>query len=453
MNSKESPAESSWDEALREAVSGGSAQAISGPSLFLEEREDAVVELDDRLGRTEERRSRIRGMSASGGAPEAGLAFRGDPVPDDAARLVLAASGSEPSGAWSARNDSESSPEVALPVAGAIKLLEQLVEKSRCLQPTATVRARWVGFRQSVRIARAGRSVVRDLRQGSRIRLEARSGGEEPASAVVESVISPELARVEPLLDRLPREVAARLDERRRTRTLSSGEHVVVFAPGVGGILVHELVGHALEADAVLGRMSWLSDVEGAVGPNELTVVDDPRRGRAGWKTDDEGESARPVALLREGRVAAWMHDLSSSRESGQAATGHGRRASYRDPVRPRMGCTWVAAGRHHPSAAFEGIHDGIYVRRMEAASTDPRSGRSVFRVTDADRIHRGRLDAALAPHVISLDAARALNGIERIGSDLEFDRCIGSCLRGGQPLATSVGAPTFRLGLITAMF
>jgi len=34
-----------------------------------------------------------------------------------------------------------------------------------------------------------------------------------------------------------------------------------VFAPGVSGILLHEVVGHALEADAVLAGTSWLAEV------------------------------------------------------------------------------------------------------------------------------------------------------------------------------------------------
>jgi TldD protein len=113
------------------------------------------------------------------------------------------------------------------------------------------------------------------------------------------------------------------------------------------------------------------------------------------------------------------------------------------------MGCTFVAPGRHATAEALEGISEGIYIRRMEAASVDPVSGRAAFRVTDADRILRGRLDTALQPLVLVLDARETLARIDRVAEDLTFDTCIGSCHRDGQPLAISVGAPTMRIGLV----
>ena len=129
--------------------------------------------------------------------------------------------------------------------------------------------------------------------------------------------------------------------------------------------------------------------------------------------------------------------------------TGHGRRASYRDPVQPRMGCTFIAAGRLAPEEVVEGIGEGTYVRRMEAANVDPRSGRATFRVTDADRIREGRLAEPLRPHLIAVEGTGLLQGIDRIASDLSFDTCIGSCHRDGQTIAVSVGAPTIRIGLV----
>ena len=117
------------------------------------------------------------------------------------------------------------------------------------------------------------------------------------------------------------------------------------------------------------------------------------------------------------------------------------------------MGCTFLAAGRHDPAEALRGIETGIYVRRMEAASTDTRSGRAVFHVTDADRINHGRLAAPLKAHVIVLDAADALASVDRVANDLEFDTCVGSCVHHGQPLSISVGGPTFRIGLTSVLF
>jgi len=418
--------------------------------LFYEEREDAVVEVGGSGGAPGVWSSRHTGLAVRG---QTDLAlFRGDPDPADVARLLRGAGvgGREAAGSGPDRDPPAPWPPV-LPIPGAQELVRRLAETTERLSPGATIGVRWVAFRQVVTVARPGLPLAGDVRQGARVRVAAGRRGDE---AVAEAPVS----TVEPALTgdcaRLPEEVARRLDERRRLTTLPCGEHEVVFGPAVGGVLVHEIVGHALEADAALDGRSWLAEAGGAeVATPELTVVDDPRRGRAPWKTDDEGEPARPIALVREGRVTGYLHDLRTSRECGQLPTGHGRRASYRDPVRPRMGCTFVAAGRRHPDEVIEGIESGIYVRRMEAARTDPRTGRAVFRVTDADRIHRGRLDGALAAHLLIVEGRAALRSIGRVAADLAFDRCPGSCLREGQALAVGVGAPTFRLGSALAVF
>jgi TldD protein len=70
--------------------------------------------------------------------------------------------------------------------------------------------------------------------------------------------------------------------------------------------------------------------------------------------------------------------------------------------------------------------------------------------VTDSDLIVDGRLDVPIAPFVMEVRGVDMWRSIDRIGSDLAFDTCIGSCVRDGQPLAVSVGAPTIRLGVIT---
>jgi len=75
-----------------------------------------------------------------------------------------------------------------------------------------------------------------------------------------------------------------------------------------------------------------------------------------------------------------------------------------------------------------------------------------VFRVTDADRIRHGRLERPLLPHLLRVDGRETLLGIDRIGNDLKFDPCVGSCVRDGQPLSISVGAPTIRIGLVSVL-
>lgn len=114
------------------------------------------------------------------------------------------------------------------------------------------------------------------------------------------------------------------------------------------------------------------------------------------------------------------------------------------------MGCTFLAPGPFPREEVVESTRHGVLVRRMEAASTDPARGLAIFRVSDANRIRDGRVDAPLEPFLLRVRLPEALETLDMIGDDLEFDRCVGTCVRDGQSLATSVGGPTCRIGVAT---
>ena len=441
-----------WDKALRDAARR-LPSAPAGALVFHEDRQDLTLELSEDAQRPDFACTRTHGLAVRGPFGHPVALHLGDPEPPDALRLADdIASGSRrpyPSAKERVGHRSGDLPD-PLPLDGAADLLRLAVDKTKKLHPSAEIQASWVEFDQAVLVALAGRETCGDRRRGRRIRLEARIVvGDRPVAAVGEAVGQDlDAAAVQALVGR----VVKRLGAQARAHAVSPGRFPIVFAPGVAGVLVHEIVGHALEGDVSLGRESWLGrfDEGDLVAARALSVIDDPRRGRGAWRIDDEGQPARPAGLIRNGAVAGILSDLHCAQRTGRRSSGPGRRSSYREPVLPRMGCTFIAAGHYRPEQLLEGVEDGIYVRRMEAASTDPWTGRAVFRVTDADRIHHGRIAFALLPHVLRVDGKEALVGIDRIADDLTFDTCIGSCVRDGQPLSISVGAPTIRTGLIS---
>ena len=439
--------DSSWNDALSLAL-GNIPGITPGMQLFLEAREDLWVEESSSGGRSQAH-NRLVGLSAT--PPDQGLPLvhRSDPAPEDARALLLTALGRTDAPETRVGTSAKVGP-------GTGKLLEEseaalaaTLDPIRRLGSGIGYQARWVGFRQQVRIAVRGAPVVGDLRQSRRLRLEVevRRRG-KAVRAVGEKVLSTHPLNLREALGELATSVADRAQVLLEARPVASGERRVVLGPGIGGILCHELVGHALEADAAAGG-SWLKELKEKISFGDLVILDDPRRGRAAWRIDDEGEPARPIPLVRDGRVVSLLHDRSTATAAGARPTGHGRRANYREPVRPRMGCTFIGAGRHDPEEVLEGIDDGIYVLRLESASVDPRSGRAFFRVTDSDRIVRGRRAEPLRPHLMAVDGVRTLSSIDRIARDLAFDNCIGSCHRDGQTMAVSVGAPTIRIGMV----
>ena len=435
-----------WTSALERAV-GGSGAAAELRSVYLEDREDLTVEADSADG-VVTTHTRHRGLSARSGRTVPTSVHVSDPVPDDAAVLMRRARGESPD--LPPRNEAPLAEPARIDGERVIDCVGALEAAARTSSQRARVRVRWVGFVQDVVVAASGIRVAADRRSGGRVRIEVRLvGSRGRSSAVGEAPVPLDAAWPESTLRELAARVMRRAEKRLVTGCAPTGPTSIVFAPGVGGILMHELVGHALEAD-VAARGSWLSSRE-RIGSDSIVVVDDPRRGRAPWRIDDEGTLPRPTPLIHEGRVRGRLYDRATAEAEGRPATGHGRRSSFREPVRPRMGCTFLAAGSLTPEEVVEGT-TGVYVRRMESASTDPETGRAAFRITDADVLNDGRIGGALEPHLLLIDGGDVLAGLDRIGNDTAFDTCVGSCHRENQALAVSVGAPTFRLGVATVV-
>lgn len=422
------------------------AETGDDPLIFLEERVDVRAEFAGSRG-ARAVRTRIRGLAVETGVEPVRHRFLSDPGPGDldlliAGKLPAGREVPEPDPTGDARaGDGEPDP--------TEERLSALLEAVRAREGEATIRGRLVGLDQRVRIARPGRKVARDRRRGERIRVDVQvRSGPRVGSASAEWVLRPGRDTLD--AQQLVAGAVDRARERLDARPAATGVRAAVFAPGAGGILVHEVIGHALEADTVRRQGSLLTSSAARFSSPEVVVADDPRRGRAAWQVDDEGETAGPVALVRDGAVVGRILDRRTARAAGVETTGHGRRASYLEPVLPRMGCTFLASGRHDSEEIVRATRCGIYVRRMEAASVDTCAGVATFRVTDADAIENGRIDHALAPFLLRATLNDTLSTLDHIASDLAFDTNVGTCLREGQPLVTSVGAPTFRLGVVT---
>lgn len=415
--------------------------------LFYESRDDLVVtRATGGAGRTDP--TRTEGLSVHSGIG-GGWTFLSSPEPADALRLVRPKTGSRPR-ARPAKEEAGKGrrPTPAMEPGQFEEGLDRLLaEVMRLLPAGGSASARWVSSRQSVAVARPGRPVGVDRRASSWVRLEVRLPADDrdrDGFAVVEKVLrTPSDLEAGPLAIR----TVERALSRKGSTAAPRGTMKIVLAPGLGGVVVHELIGHALEADTVLRGGSRLAQ-SGMRSVPALVVVDDPRRARFGWRMDDEGEPAGAVCLMQDGQVTGHLVDRASAHRMGLPCSGHGRRASFAEPARPRMGCTFLAPGPHPFEEIVRDTPAGVYVRRMDAASTDVTAGLARFRVTDADRIEAGRIAAPLGAFLLEISLDAGLASLDRIGDDLAFDPCIGSCVRDGQALATSVGAPTCRLGV-----
>src|SRR5436309_15382103 len=127
-----------------------------------------------------------------------------------------------------------------------------------------------------------------------------------------------------------------------------AGEMTVVLGPGWPGILLHEAVGHGLEADFNRKQVSAFSGRMGQKVASELcTVVDDGTIGsrRGSLNVDDEGAPTQRNVRIEHGVLRGYLQDKLSSTLLKSESTGSGRRESYAHIPMPRMTNTFMVAG------------------------------------------------------------------------------------------------------------
>src|SRR5579875_3789932 len=118
-----------------------------------------------------------------------------------------------------------------------------------------------------------------------------------------------------------------------------AGEMEVVLGPGWPGVLLHEAVGHGLEADFNRKKTSAFAGLIGRqVASSKVTVVDNgtmPGR-RGSLNVDDEGNQTQETVLIENGILRGYLSDKLSAKLMNMPNTGSGRRESYQAIPMPR---------------------------------------------------------------------------------------------------------------------
>jgi TldD protein len=253
--------------------------------------------------------------------------------------------------------------------------------------------------------------------------------------------------RPEEVAESAARKALAMLD----ARAAPTGRIPVVVGNGFGGVLLHEAVGHGLEADAVQKRASVYADRVGEqVAPDFVTAYDDGNRTGA-WGSDgidDEGTPTQRTTIVEGGRLTSYLYDLIRARKDGAASTGNGRRESFRHLPVPRMTNTFFAPGDATPEELIEGVERGLYAVSFGGGQVEPATGDFVFGVSEGYLIEGGRVTAPVRGATLIGNGLEALRAIDGIAGDLEI--ATGYCGKAGQRVPAGVGQPHVRLAGLT---
>jgi TldD protein len=232
-----------------------------------------------------------------------------------------------------------------------------------------------------------------------------------------------------------------------------AGEMPVVLGPGWPGVLLHEAVGHGLEADFNRKKTSAFAGLIGQqVASPKVTVVDNglmPGR-RGSINMDDEGNPTQETVLIENGILKGFLTDKLNGRLMGTPSTGSGRRESYHHIPMPRMTNTYMLNGEDMPEDIIKSVKRGLYAVNFGGGQVDITNGKFVFSASEAYLIEDGKVTRPVKGATLIGNGPEALKYVSMVGNDLALDEGIGTCGKAGQSVPVGVGMPTVKLDRMT---
>lgn len=233
-----------------------------------------------------------------------------------------------------------------------------------------------------------------------------------------------------------------------------AGEIPVVLGPGVTGILLHEAIGHGMEADFNRKKISTYATMIGKqVAEPFVTIIDDATNpGLPGTiNVDDEGTPGQKTVLVDKGILTSYMHDKISAKHYGVPSTGSGRRQSYEHYVQPRMRNTYMLNGPATPGDVIRAVTRGIYVEDVSNGQVKIGEGDFAFYVSQGRMIENGKLTAPIKDVNIMGNGPKMLRNVTMVADDLQMSRGgAGMCGKGGQGVPVGFGQPTILVKSLT---
>ena len=254
-------------------------------------------------------------------------------------------------------------------------------------------------------------------------------------------------------LDRLLAETIRRIGLMFEAAQPKGGEMPVVLGAGASGILLHEAIGHGMEADFNRKGTSIYSTKLGKpVAQKFVNIVDDATlpNARGAINIDDEGMNPGKTALVEGGVLTSYLHDRISAKHYKVKPTGNGRRESFRHVVMPRMRCTYMENGPHKRDEIIASVKRGLYCESFSNGQVNIGAGDFTFFVLTGYLIEDGKLTRPVKDVNIIGNGPEALQKITMVADDLTIDEGGWTCGKNGQSVPVSQGMPTALVSSLT---
>lgn len=232
-----------------------------------------------------------------------------------------------------------------------------------------------------------------------------------------------------------------------------AGEMPVILAAGASGILLHEAIGHGMEADFNRKGTSIYSSMLGQkVAPDFVTIVDNGTQPnlRGALNVDDEGNPTERTELVKNGVLNSYLHDRISAKHYGVTPTGSGRRQSFRHIIQPRMRSTYMENGPHTREEIIASVKKGIIAETFTNGQVAIGAGDFTFYVKNGWLVEDGKITAPIKDVNIIGNGPDALRKVTMVANDTTIDIGGWTCGKNGQGVPVSQGMPTTLVSAMT---
>ena len=238
-----------------------------------------------------------------------------------------------------------------------------------------------------------------------------------------------------------------------KAQEVEAGPQTVVLSPAESAVLLHEAVGHGLEADFNYKKLANYSGRVGEkVASEQCTVVDEGlfEHMRGSINVDDEGNLPKSTVLIENGILRGYMNDRISAKQLGVKNTGNGRRQAYNYSPMPRMTNTYLRPGKYDPEEIIRSTSRGIYAKGFTGGQVDITKGDFTFSVSEAYLIEDGKITTPVKGVTLIGNGPDVMTKVAMVGSDLKFTDGGWTCGKNGQSVPVGMGTPTVKVSEIT---
>lgn len=337
-----------------------------------------------------------------------------------------------------------------------LPILKFVEEKAKSMDPAIDkVSVYWADGDERVMIATLGGNLVTDHRPMTRLTVVVTAKKGDEVQTGYSNIAAREEFKwfTEDRMTKMVKEAVDRTLIQFEARRPPAGEMPVILAAGASGILLHEAIGHGMEADFNRKGTSIYSDMMGKkVAEPFVTVVDQATipRERGALNYDDEGNKAGRTVMVENGILKSYLHDEISAKQYGLNPTGSGRRESYKYSPMPRMSCTFMEDGPHTKDEIIAAVDHGIICETYTNGQVQIGAGDYTFYVKNGWLVEKGKITAPIKDVNIIGNGPESLKRITMVANDARLDTGGWTCGKNGQSVPVSQGIPTVLVSNMT---